>query len=310
MASSRLHHGWLLAGPEGIGKAGFAHWAAELLLCDAAPERAGQIGSLLAAGSHPDFRVLRRLSKDDDKDAGEGDTGAANLKRNISVDQIRELQPMLANRPALSDRRVIVIDSADDLERSAANALLKSLEEPPAGTIFLLISHAPDRLLPTIRSRCRIVRFEPLSPDQMRQAIIARRPDIEPEELEALVRTGHGSPGAALAFAGLGIDELDREMHAIINGGDPDFALRSELARRLSLKQAQERYAAFLQRVPGTIAQLARHRPAAEAGHLVESWKLAQDIAARAQILNHDKQAVVLEMSRLLASLYGHKGSA
>ena len=105
--------------------------------------------------SHPDFKLLERLPK----------ANSEELARSITVDQVRGLQPLFATTPSLSPRRVVLIDAIDDLERSAANALLKNLEEPPAGTIFLLVSHAPGRLLPTIRSRCRLLRFDPLDDD-------------------------------------------------------------------------------------------------------------------------------------------------
>ncbi len=94
-------------------------------------------------------------------------------KRNISVDQIREMQHRLTTRPTLGNRRAIIIYPADDLEKSAANALLKSLEEPPRGTFFLLVAHRPGRLLPTIRSRCRVLRFAD-APDSEIEALLAQ----------------------------------------------------------------------------------------------------------------------------------------
>ena len=169
-ASGTLHHAWLLAGPEGVGKASFARIAALRLLAAAAAPGALPAGlvvpdshparALMDAGSHPDYRLLARLPKDPDK-PGE------DLARSITIAQVRSLGPMFATRPSLSFRRVVVIDAIDDLERGDANALLKNLEEPPAGTIFLLVSHAPRRLLPTIRSRCRLLRFERLRDDDV-----------------------------------------------------------------------------------------------------------------------------------------------
>src|SRR3546814_7075211 len=107
-----------------------------------------------------------------------------------------------------SDLRAIIVDSIDDLARAAANALLKSLEEPPPATIFLLVSHAPGRLLPTIRSRCRMMRFQPLPDDQIRQVIAMERPDISEAELAALLRIAEGVPGKALRYAGLDLAGL------------------------------------------------------------------------------------------------------
>jgi DNA polymerase-3 subunit delta' len=146
MRGGSLHHAWLIAGPQGVGKASFARAAAMRMLADAAEPDSGSTGlevaegnrtrSLIEAGSHPDFRVLARLPKDPDKPD-------LDLARSITIAQVRTLQPLFATTPSMSPRRVVVIDAIDDLERGGANALLKNLEEPPAGTIFLLVSHAP-----------------------------------------------------------------------------------------------------------------------------------------------------------------------
>jgi DNA polymerase-3 subunit delta' len=165
--SGSLHHAWIFAGPEGVGKAQFAMLAARYLLAGAGqpddfsiPPR-DRTQQLIDAGSHPDFKLLQRLPRDEKKPE-------QGLARSIRVDQIRELDHFLGMKATYSDRRVVMIDTADDLERpGASNALLKNLEEPPAGTTFLLISHAPGRLLPTIRSRCRMLRFEPLDDTEM-----------------------------------------------------------------------------------------------------------------------------------------------
>ena len=203
-----MHHAWLLVGPEGVGKASFATAAAARLLAEAAGEvdlppglalpSSSRTRQLLDAGSHPDFRVLARLPKDPEKPDQD-------IARSITIAQIRALGPMFATRPSMGPRRVVVIDAADDLERSGANALLKSLEEPPAGTVFLLISHAPGRLLPTIRSRCRLLRFEALDDDKMAMALRQSLPDAEQADIAALVAAGEGAPGQALRYAGLDV---------------------------------------------------------------------------------------------------------
>ena len=198
MRGGSLHHAWLIAGPQGVGKASFARAAAMRMLADAAEPYGGSTGfevpegnrtrSLIEAGSHPDFRVLARLPKDVEKPDQD-------LARSITIAQVRTLQPLFATKPSMSPRRVVVIDAIDDLERGGANALLKNLEEPPAGTIFLLISHAPGRLLPTIRSRCRLLRFEALSDGEVATAIRTLQPDADESEVAALVRASDGAPG-------------------------------------------------------------------------------------------------------------------
>ena len=131
LSSGKLHHGWILAGPRGLGKAAFARNAAMLLV---APD--GQHRDMIARGHHPDVITIERPPKELPKE-GEELAPDAERKRSIGVDQIRSLQSRLTTRPGMADKRAIIIDAADDMERSAANALLKSLEEPPAGTSFL-----------------------------------------------------------------------------------------------------------------------------------------------------------------------------
>ena len=139
----------------------------------------------------------------------------------------------MTTRPSMGAKRAVIIDAADDLERGGANALLKSLEEPPVGTHFLLISHASDRLLPTIRSRCQILRFEPLNDAQMRQALADIMPDTRESEREMLVRSGAGSPGQAMAFAGLDLGEIESAMDAILSSGDPSNRAAPPIGRNI-----------------------------------------------------------------------------
>ena len=256
-SSGKLHHGWILSGPRGLGKAAFAHIIAHWLLDHG---DAAKTASLIAAGSHPDFKLLQRLPKETAKDSDQP-VAEADLKRNISVDQIRKLGPLLSTRPSIAPRRVILIDSVDDLEREGANALLKNLEEPPEGTIFLGVSHAPGRLLPTIRSRCQLLRFDLLNDADMAEAISQAIPDISEPELAALMRAGGGSPGEALSFAGLQLGELEQAMLTIARDGDGDNRLRGDLARKMALKAAHPRYEAFLRRVPSFIAERGREVP-------------------------------------------------
>ena len=229
-ASRKIHHAWLLAGSKGVGKASFARAAARRVLAEAAgpgfdlpaldsPDE-HSIVKLIDAGSHPDMRWLERLPKE----KGEG------LARNISVDQVRDLGEFLTLTPALSPWRIAVIDTVDELEAAAANALLKILEEPPANTIFFLVSHAPGRLLPTIRSRCRRLDFQALESDAMTSILECEAPELAVADRERIVAMSGGSAGRALAFAGLGLDKIEDAALAILRQGDPTNALRSALS--------------------------------------------------------------------------------
>lgn len=294
MAGGKPHHAWLIAGPQGVGKGLFARAAARRVLARAAP--LPNIDDLIAAGSHPDYRELVRLPKDPEKPDQD-------VARSIKIDQVRALQPILATKPALSPVRVIVIDAIDDLERPAANALLKNLEEPPAGTIFLLVSHAPGRLLPTIRSRCRLLRFAPLSDDEV--AVILRHevPDASEAEIAALVRAGAGSPGRALAFAGLDMAAIERDLAEIARTGDTDSRVRVRLASALSGKAAQARYEAFLTRTPSFIAEQARTRTGWPLKAALDAHARARSMASAAIGLSQDVVTTVFELAAEVATL-------
>jgi len=306
MDSGVLHHAWLFTGPEGVGKGSFARLAAHHLLAEAigaslppgfAPPEGDRTAALIAAGAHPDYRELTRLPKDPDKPEGE-------IARAITIAQVRQLQPLFATKPALSPRRVIVIDAVDELERpGASNALLKNLEEPPAGTIFLLVSHAPGRLLPTIRSRCRRLRFDPLSDTEVRAVLRAQLPEANDAELEALVRAGGGSPGRALRYAGLDLAAIDSALAAIARDGDPSNARRAALSKQLGVKAQQPRYEAFLDRAPSFIAGQATARAGDALRTALDAYDAARALAASARALSLDAQATVFEMAGLVARL-------
>ncbi|HEY0044308.1 MAG TPA: DNA polymerase III subunit delta' [Allosphingosinicella sp.] len=304
--NGRLHHAWLLAGPEGIGKALFAEKAAlRVLARGQGPVDAPGLdipdnhpaARLMAAGSHPDLMKLERLVKES--------SSTGELARSITVDQVRGLQRLFSTTASMSPWRVVVIDAIDDLERNAANALLKNLEEPPPHSLFLLVSHAPERLLPTIRSRCRQMRFSALSPDAMASALRGAAPDADEAEIGELVAAGQGSPGRALAWRGLDVSGLDRIMEALARDGDASNAKRSALAQALALKSAQPRYEAFLARVPSFIARAARERRGAALGEALRLWERAQGLASSARGLSLETESVVFELCGMLAALAG-----
>lgn len=177
-SSGRLHHGWLLTGPRGVGKATLAWSIARFLLATPDPEAGGLFGApeppgalaidpehpvarRIAAGSEPGIFALRRPV----------DEKSGRLKQQTTVDEVRRLKAFFSLSAADGGRRVVIVDAADDMNVNAANALLKLLEEPPDRTTLLLVAHQPDRLLPTIRSRCRTLRLHPLSAEDMAKAL-------------------------------------------------------------------------------------------------------------------------------------------
>jgi DNA polymerase-3 subunit delta' len=150
-------------------------------------------------------------------------------------------------------------------------------------------------------------RFDSLDGPDMTAALHPLLPDHDANEIEILRQLGRGSPGIALEFAGLKMGELEEKMQHIIRSGDADNAIRSFLAGQLSLKAAQPRYEAFLRRVPSVIAEAARNMPANDNMAAIDAWKKATELAGRAIGVSLDKNAVILEMGRLLASLNQHK---
>lgn len=210
LRGGRMHHAWLITGAKGLGKATLAYRFARMALgakrtgprpLEVDPE--DQVARRVAALSHPDLFVLRR---------GLNDRGKP--RREIAVDDARDMGGFFALAPSEGGMRVAIIDAVDDLNRNAANAILKTLEEPPARSVLLLVCHAPGAILPTIRSRCRRLALRALSDDQVEQALGAKD--------DAVVALAKGRPGRAIALKAQGIDtaaaRLDRAQAAIAKG--------------------------------------------------------------------------------------------
>ena len=217
--SGRLHHAWLMTGPRGIGKATLAWRFARFLL--AGQDQGGLFGggpesldvsrdapgrNLIDARSHPDLFHLRR--------ALNHDTGR--IRAEIAVDDVRGLGEFMHMTPAMGKWRVAIVDSADEMNRNSANAVLKILEEPPPNAVLLIVSHAPGRLLPTIRSRCRRLTLQPLKDDTVVKLLGDYAPETKDEERRALALLAEGSIGRALELAGAGSLELYREMVEVL----------------------------------------------------------------------------------------------
>ncbi len=305
VAGGRVHHAWLLAGPPGVGKATFAAAAAAWVLArssghshpveeaalDLDPEH--PTARLIAAGSHMDLRRLERTIDTSGK------------QRNIiRVDEVRALQPLFRSTPALGDWRVIIVDSIDDMNRPAANALLKNLEEPPPQTLFLCVSHALGRLLPTIRSRCRTLRFQLLSDDEVERALRRALPEATASERDALVAIASGSPGRALRFADAGTDQLLNELTALASASPAEATGRAlTLAKSLAAKAAAARYEAFLDLAPAYIAQVAKTRAGPRLARALALWEKATQLGGSAAALSLDAQSVSFELAGLVAGL-------
>ena len=295
VAGPRLHHGWILSGKRGVGKAAFALQAARELVAEPGVEQ--------PKGSHPDIIVLEPLpaSAEDEKKREEGKP--YQLKRNITVDQVRAMQQRLTPRPTLGSRRAIVIDPADDLEKSAANALLKSLEEPPVGTFFLLVVHRLGRLLPTIRSRCRLLQFPRLDAAEIDTILQREAPRADAAMREAAITAAGGSPGAALDFVALDLGEMHRLMREMARSGDADFRRRGKLAEAMGARPDRKRQLAAIDLARAVVASEMRAAvPGATAAFSDTHADLVR-LAAQAPTYNFDPGLLVMEIGTLLASL-------
>ncbi|PWR25906.1 DNA polymerase III subunit delta' [Zavarzinia aquatilis] len=205
----KLHHAWLITGPRGIGKATLGYRFARFLFAHGLDAPVDMFGGppqplqqspddplfrRIAAGSHPDLVTLER----------EENPRTKALRDEIVVDQVRDLAGFFAMTPAEGGFRVAIIDAIDEMNRNAANALLKLLEEPPPRSLLILIAHAPGRLLPTIRSRCRRLALRPLPEAEVGTIVNRLAPGLPADEVRGLCRLADGSPGRALALQAAG----------------------------------------------------------------------------------------------------------
>lgn len=323
--SKRLHHGWLITGPRGVGKATLAWRIARFLLTAPDLDEGGLFGEPERPTSldvDPEHPVVRRSMQLADPGLfllrrGPNDKGDK-LSSDIRVNEVRKLKEFFGLSASDGGRRVVIVDSADEMNVSAANALLKLLEEPPARATLLLISHQPSRLLPTIRSRCRELRLAPLAAPDLALALEAAEAPAGPDA-EALGELSAGSVGEALSLTHLDGLKLYGELVAIF-----DRAPRYDRARAIGVAGSMagvanaDRYDLmirlidlFLSRVartgaghpprieaaPGEAALLARLAPDAFAARRWAS--LQQELSARAnhgRAVNLDPAALILDM--------------
>jgi DNA polymerase III subunit delta' len=181
--AEKLAHGWIIGGPKGTGKATLAYRFARTLLgtSEGAIHR-------IASGSHSDLLVIEPAYNEKKEE----------FDREISVDQAREIAKFLSLTPGEGEWRVVIVDSADQLNMNGANAILKILEEPPPQAVLLLIAHNPGKLLPTIRSRCRMLKLKPLSDRDFDYAMRHIMPEIATTHIEALGQLSGNAPGIAM----------------------------------------------------------------------------------------------------------------
>lgn len=294
-SGERMHHGWILSGRRGVGKSAFAKEAArELVAEDGIPQ---------PAGDHPDILYLTHPPRNDTEARKRDDGKPYERARNIKIDQIRRLQQRLNTRPTLGKRRAVIIDPADDMEEPTANALLKSLEEPPQGTFFILVAHRLGRLLPTIRSRCRVLNFPAVDEADMVSILEREAPQASEEMRDAAIAAASGSPGVAISFVKLDLGKVHTIMQQIADKGDPDFTLRGQLAGVMGARPSREKQLAAIELARAVVAGRVARVQQADIPPLVETHAALVRLAAQAPTANFDAGLLVMEVGTLLSSL-------
>jgi len=299
---SAFSHGWIISGPSGIGKATLSYRIARAVLARETLSNDGtlntdthsQSAKLIASKAHPDLYVAERR----------WDEKKGRLETEITVDTIRSLTAFLQRTASFSEWRVAIIDKADELNRNAANALLKALEEPPRNTLILLVCEVPGRLIATIRSRCRRLDLRPLSEKTVCRFLETERA-AEGSEAAAIAAVARGRPGYALELAagegGEAIAALDEFYKTAFGNGNSGVLIQS-----LTGKAGEQRWGIFKSLLLEAVTSAARSSAAEEENHSQMSAISIQDLARLSQELNTfliRSEAVNLDRAQMIHTL-------
>ncbi len=318
--AGRLPHAILIGGPRGIGKATLAFRFARWLLAGSAAE-SGLFGTSAVTdlAVDPDHPVARRIAASGHGDLltveRQWDPKRKRLRSEIVAEDARAIADFFHLTSAEGGWRVAIVDGAEEMNRTAANGILKILEEPPRGALLLLVSHAPGRLLPTIRSRCRTVLLQPLAEGEVAHLLAERRPDLSAEDRAALARLAEGSIGRALELAGLGGLGLHRALIGLLSGlprldGSALHRLADSVARgeddayrllvdllldflqRLSIGATERRPRPLFEGETALLTRLGQgRRPQA----WIDLWEEFRVLFGRADALSLDRRQLVLD---------------
>ena len=307
----RLAHAWLIGGREGIGKATLAWRFARFVLANPDPtakavrearnlhvEPTHQAARLLAGLAHPDFALIRR----------EWQGATKKLASEISVEAVRHGLQIFQLSAAFGGWRVAIVDSAEDLNRNSANALLKMVEEPPQRSLILIVSHRPGQILPTIRSRCRRLRLDPLSKDEIAQAATALGSpwsEAARDAVAAAARRANGSVRKALIRLAPESEEMGALIDSIVAGlPRPDPRAVARLVDAVGGRAADEAYRGFHRELYDWLVTYARD---VEPGSLRveeigELWDRIREAERETEALNLDRKLHILALFAEIAA--------
>lgn len=300
--SGRFHHGWLITGPQGIGKATLGYRLARYLLRYPDHKTAPAdtlavpgddiVASQVSARSHPDLLVVQR------------DVEKGKLKAGITVDASRKVSEFFGKTAGAGGWRIAIIDVADEMNAAAANSILKTLEEPPERSLFILLCHEPGKLLPTIRSRCIELPLQPLSQEDT-AAALEQLPDGMGKAALPHVGIANGRPGLALALAETGAGAIFDRFTKAAEAGRLDIKTRTTIANALHGRGSDDRFNVFCALLDGWITSAAAsaiRQPAGMGqGHaLAEAHQLIGHSIRETNALNLDRRLTLLQAFDLI----------
>ena len=294
--SGRFHHSWLITGPQGIGKATLAYRLARYLLRYPDHEMAPQdtlavptgdvVASQVSARSHPDLLVLQRGVE------------KGKLKAGITVDASRKAADFFSKTAGAGGWRIAIVDSADEMNAAAANSLLKTLEEPPERSLFILVCHQRGRLLPTIRSRCIELVLD-LLPQEAILSALDQLPENLGKQAIPLAAISGGSPGLAIALAETGAGPIFDRFAKAIDAGRLDMKTRVSIANALHGRGTDDRFRVFCSLLDGWITCAA-----ADAARVFETTGKGHALASAHQTIGHSiHETKALNLDRRLTML-------
>ncbi len=322
--STRMAHAWLIAGPRGIGKATLAYRFARYLLAGPVAAEAGLFGDAPAANLSldPEHPVFHRVASGGHADLLTVERSinptSKKLRTEIVVSDVRAATDFLHRTASEGGWRVVIVDTADELNRTAANALLKVLEEPPPATVFLLITHAPGRLLPTIRSRCRTLTLHALPSTTVLELLTQYRPELTPDDAAAVTGLSEGSIGDAINLAEAGGLDLYRDMIKLLSTLPRlDIATVHALGDRLNRANAAEAFGTFGRLLQDWLSRYVRERAQgrlppgivdgeqdafaamtaqANLAQIMEVWEKVSRLFSQADHANLDRKQVLISV--------------